>query len=485
VSSKIPPKFLEDLGLSGHEKNGHEKNGHDALGERVLLAEAIKMGVDPPDELEPDVLIRGAVHWVYAPAASGKTWLALWLIKRCLDRGQRVVYFDSENGRRITAERLALLGVDAARVDELLQYRPFPTLDTQSAETYAELLDSFEPELVVFDSLANFLGSAGLEESVNDDLIRWAAMFTRPARARGVTTVVLDHTGHDGDHARGASRKRDEADVMWKVGVPVPFDRDSVGRIVLRRDKDREAWLPERVGFSVGGSPEGFLFRHSEGTVEEPDPQTGLTKRDRSVLGVLRDAFGPEGATAAEWQRACLKPPLRVSSASFYRSLRALKSLSAVIAADSGRDSNYRSADSGADSGSGEKPDSEGNGIGKGETGYYQSLSDHYHDSGDSEDQSAHYQHFPPPFRGDSADSDGREGDDDPLRAFFGSPPEWAIRQARHVRGDEGMLSVLCFAVAGHVAAGLDETPAGGVKGYAERIGPLVAAWVEEQAKGG
>jgi RecA/RadA recombinase len=133
VSSKIPPKFLEGLGLSGHEKNGHEKNGHDALGERVLLAEAIEMGVDPPDELEPDVLIRGAVHWVYAPAASGKTWLALWLIKRCLDRGQRVVYFDSENGRRITAERLALLGVDAARVDELLQYRPFPTLDTQSA----------------------------------------------------------------------------------------------------------------------------------------------------------------------------------------------------------------------------------------------------------------------------------------------------------------------------------------------------------------
>ena len=39
----------------------------------------------------------------------------------------------------------------------------------------------------------------------------------------------------EGDHARGASRKRDEADVMWALRCPIPFDRDTVGRLVLGR----------------------------------------------------------------------------------------------------------------------------------------------------------------------------------------------------------------------------------------------------------
>ena len=209
-------------------------------------------------------------------------------------------------------------------IDELLHYHAFPHLSTahEVAQEYRVLLDEIRPGLVVFDSLVNFLGSAGLEENSNDDLIKWATVYTRPARERDIACLVLDHTPHEGDHARGASRKRDEADVMWALRCPVPFDRDSVGAITLRRDKDREAWLPERVRFSVGGTNDGFLFRRSSGTVEEPDPEDGLRPSERRTLDALRDDFGQRGATANKWLRAAKRR--KVSEAAFWRAKRTI-----------------------------------------------------------------------------------------------------------------------------------------------------------------
>ena len=179
---------------------------------RYKLAEGIEKGIDPPEELEQGVILAGRVRWIYAPAGKGKTWLWLWLVKRCIERGERALIFDSENGMRLVTERLQALGVGPERVDELLHYYPFPHLSTddRDAEDYARLLDEIEPALVIFDSLVNFLGDSALAENSNDDLVAWATCYTRPARERGIAVVVLDHVPHEGDHARGASRKRDE-----------------------------------------------------------------------------------------------------------------------------------------------------------------------------------------------------------------------------------------------------------------------------------
>lgn len=291
------------------------------LAGRVLLARAIEEGIEPPVELEPDVLLRGRVHSIYAASGTGKTWLMLWLAARGVERRARVLILDMENGPRIVSERLADLGVSTEHLDERLAYYSYPslTLEREAVAAYTALLDEFQPDLVIFDSWINFLASAGLDENVSNDIARWAVNFTHPARERGITVVLLDHVPHENSHARGSSRKRDEVDAMWRLVNRLPFDRDTVGEIALHREKDREGWLPLSVGFSVGGGEGGFIFRRSDGTLEEPGGADGLTASQRLALDVLRSEFADEGATATEWMKVS-----GLARATFFRAKNAI-----------------------------------------------------------------------------------------------------------------------------------------------------------------
>lgn len=299
----------EDGGIEGDanpsiEEITPKRNGQVSatLPGRILLGEAIQHGVAPPDEFEPGVLLRGAVHQIFAGPGSGKTWLALHLLNNAIGRGQTVAFFDTENGKRIVGERLGALCVNPSKVDELLFYFPSPSLNMEptAVESFALFLDETRPELVVFDSWLDHLAGAGLDENSATDIAAWASRYSRPARERGSTVLLLDHVPHDNAHARGSTRKKDEADVQWRLLNTRRFDRETVGEITLRREKDREGWLPPVVKFSVGSGQSGFVFRRSEGTIEEAD--SGLTDSQEQALQAL-ETF-ENGATFTQWWRA-------------------------------------------------------------------------------------------------------------------------------------------------------------------------------------
>jgi hypothetical protein len=286
---------------------------------RVLLGEGIAGELEPPDELEPGILLRGKVHSVYAGPGTGKTMFMLWAVKRCIERGEAVVVLDMENGPRIISERLRALGANAQKTDELLHYFPSPNL-SMSAEiraAYVAMLDEVRPALVVFDSWINFLASAGMDENSSNDVAGWAVAYTHPARDRGITVVLLDHVPHEGSHARGSTRKKDEVDVMWRLHNTQPFDRNSVGEIVLHREKDREAWLPPSVKFSVGTGTRGFVFMRSAGTMEETS-EGALTERQKQAYEALK-TFGEKGARYSQWQ-----PVSGLKGTTFDRAISAL-----------------------------------------------------------------------------------------------------------------------------------------------------------------
>ncbi|MDP9425486.1 MAG: hypothetical protein M3P37_05470 [Actinomycetota bacterium] len=213
------------------------------------------------------------------------------------------------------------------------------------------------------------------------DIARWTVAFCHPARNRGIAVLLLDHVPHDNSHARGSTRKKDEVDVQWKLHNTKPFDRDSVGEIVLHREKDREGWLPPSVRFSVGGGKDGFVFSRSDGTLDEgfggeAGAAGGPSANQRKILDVLAADFALTGATASEWQRAT--PGM--SQATFYRTLRTIKPRADLVVEREGRYHPVTPPSGDDDSGR----DSEETRSNSGDTGHYHPLSNHYHPNGDS-----------------------------------------------------------------------------------------------------
>jgi hypothetical protein len=319
-----PPSDLKMIVGQGRPRKG-------LLAGAVPLGEMMRKGIEPPDELIKGILLEGRTHQIFCGPGIGKSWLALWMAVRLVNRGLRVLYLDKENGARIVRNRLVGLGADPAKVDECLTYVPFPTLDMEpdAVEDYVNSLEGFS--LVIFDSWINYLAAAGLDENSNGDLARWSTTFCAEARKRNISVLLLDHVGKDsGNGSRGASRKLDEMDVAWEVRTLVPFDRETVGIIQLRRRKDREAWLAPTVEFEIGGDP--FVMRRVDG-YEIPEPDSV-----KNTLAAI-EWFGMDGARPGVWEKATkelgtARTQFNEARASLLEESRVVKSGSLYFAAE-------------------------------------------------------------------------------------------------------------------------------------------------------
>ena len=269
---------------------------------RVRLGDLLLGGIEPTAQLVDGLLYEGRIHAVASAPGTGKTMLALWIAHEVVKRGGTVLYLDAENGPKLMAERLGDLGADPAVLDERFWYYGAEVdLSAESLEALRATVEIVKPKLVVFDSLADFLAVAGLEENSNSDVTSWMAKVVQPLKAAGVAALILDHVpkGSNGKGPRGASSKIAKLDVLWNLEVTLGFDRERTGQITLKTGKDREAWLPRMAQFSVGGG----VFARSSGTIETPDDEDGLTPSQRTALVLLR--AHPEGLTYGDWLRAC------------------------------------------------------------------------------------------------------------------------------------------------------------------------------------
>jgi hypothetical protein len=111
--------------------------------------------------------------------------------------------------------------------------------------------------------------------------------------------LILDHVPHNASRSRGATGKKDLVDVQWALAQTRSFGRKSVGHVMLTRKKDRESWLPEPVGFSVGGTEDESVFCRSDDSVS--DDNGDLPPSARKALDAL-DTFEEAGARYKEWE---------------------------------------------------------------------------------------------------------------------------------------------------------------------------------------
>jgi hypothetical protein len=296
--------------------------------ERIDLGEPIESGMEPPEMLVSEELYAGRVHCIFSAGGTGKTFKALWLIKKAIDKGKTVLLLDLENGVRIISDRLRDLGVDPDQVRRHLHYYPFPSmpLSIEASAEFEELLEEVKPALVVVDSWINCLAAAGLDENSSVDIALWAEAYPQRARVRGIACLLLDHVPKEGGSARGSGRKLDYVDVMWELRNPQSFDRESLGRIDMHLRKDREGWLPKTLTFSVGTGESGFVFKRSLGTIE-PKDEAGLTSKERSTLEAL-EAFGSAGAFDRQWKEEA--ETREVKKSKYYEARRRLLDLNLV-----------------------------------------------------------------------------------------------------------------------------------------------------------
>lgn len=286
-------RLLNDLlGAPEWKPPGEEGTRPEGLKGRVLLGELLRGGIEPTPQLLDGLLYEGRIHSIASGPGTGKTLLAEWMAIQIMKRSRSVLYIDAENGPKLIAERLQELGAALDDLDELFHYYPAEVaLDRESLARLTTTVDQVGPALVVFDSFADLLSIAGLEENSNDDCTRWMRTVAQPIKDAGAAVLVLDHVPKGGKGPRGGGSKRAKVDVQWNLEVTQHFDRERTGEIELKHDKDRECWLPKIVRFSVGGG----VFARSAGTVEEHDPSTRMTENASKVFDHLRKK-GEEGA---------------------------------------------------------------------------------------------------------------------------------------------------------------------------------------------
>lgn len=207
------------------------------------------------DWVADPVLARGRSHSLYGTAKDGKSLFALYLTA-CLATGVapfrpgrprcdpvRVLYLDWEMTDDDLYDRLPDLGYGPTTDLDHLDYHPLADLaplDTPTgAADVCTLVDHYRSEVVVVDPVSRAVQG---EESSNDTIRAYYRHTVAPLKARGITQLRVDNTGHDGSHARGASGKRDDVDVEWRLTT-------TATGLTLTAKHARMSWVPTTVAF--------------------------------------------------------------------------------------------------------------------------------------------------------------------------------------------------------------------------------------------
>lgn len=234
---------------------------------------------------------------------SGKSWAMAATTLDAARSGRPAVYLDLENGERLFAKRMALMGASADEIDERLHYIPFPkglTLDTMGGHL-DDIAEALPGAFVVVDSLRGLLtrlSPPGNPLNPNDHqaIEAVAAPFMEAVKTRGLTVGIIDHakkTGSEDDEysTAGAGAKEAAVDAVYFWTKVERYNRDTAGLVKLTATSDRDGELDFERYWKVGGQGEGQPFRFAPVDGDE----VGTMGRVRGlVLEFLMDNEGEQ-----------------------------------------------------------------------------------------------------------------------------------------------------------------------------------------------
>jgi hypothetical protein len=260
---------------------------------RCGLAEIDRANGESPELACRGMLYRGRVHSLAGEPDSGKTTLGYSWALETVRAGHLAVIFDQECGTDAAAARLRDLGATDAELDAVAYY-PFPGRawgPGNRAALAAEMTD-VKPGLMLWDSVAEFMAAAGLDEDRAGDVTRFYSQVLRPCTASGAAVVILDHNAKQATgsrYARGSGAKLAGVDVAYRVEALTPFSRDRDGSLSLTVTKDRAGWLHRDWLVQVTRSPLAVTIAKAEPRPAGQNGKRGMSPATLKVLAALTD----------------------------------------------------------------------------------------------------------------------------------------------------------------------------------------------------
>jgi putative DNA primase/helicase len=219
------------------------------------MGEFVKEDIPPRDYLLYPFIQEKGLSMLYAKRGTGKTFVALSMalaIAGGLDvmnfhaNGQhKVLYIDGEMPGYAIQERLNKLAKglseDFNGADNLfifnsdLQDYPMPNLATKDGQKEIDKILVNGIKVLIIDNLSA-LCSFGHENEAES----WRPMQTwlLDLRRRGVTVLLIDHAGKNGDN-RGTSKKQDILDSVICLENPDGHKQTDGARFIIRFEKSR------------------------------------------------------------------------------------------------------------------------------------------------------------------------------------------------------------------------------------------------------
>ena len=206
-------------------------------------------GEDRPREEVPggcELIYRGQSATLFSERGHGKSTVATLIGVAAAARGERVYYWDRENGRQLTGRRVASI-LDAypdwpdvrERAGGSFVYREYPRLDpTIRPDEMAAAFEGFG--LVVYDSLREAIAQLGGNPDTEEAISKFIGLCVTPILRQGGAVLVSDNVGHEATHRpKGSASKLDAIPQAFKVTCAEPFSEIMRGTVEIACTRSR------------------------------------------------------------------------------------------------------------------------------------------------------------------------------------------------------------------------------------------------------
>lgn len=229
-------------------------------------------------------------HVISGPPESLKTLVTIAICLEHVRAGNRVAYFDFENGPWRFARIIEDLGATEAEHKKFVYVEPEAAPD----EDDVRMIIDMGVSLVVVDSSAGAYAVSGFDDNSRMDAERFGNTWIKPFWMEEVTTIVIDHVtkasiGGGSKFTIGSERKVGMADVHLGLESVTPLSRGTKGLVRVKTHKDRAGHLLRPTACEIELDSDPFTNLITWGF--RPPPQSGDAWRPLVLMDRVVEHF--------------------------------------------------------------------------------------------------------------------------------------------------------------------------------------------------